>query len=236
MSSEVPELSLGSPAEHASPSPSTPQREHHAHEESKSQKGSHYTEGISNFLPTTWRISQFANNRTPRPDDRIVYIDGSFDLFHVGHIETLKKARELGTFLYVGIHDDNTVNKHRGRNYPIMNLHERVLNVLSSRYVDEVIIGAPWVVTDDMLNSLNIAVVASGSNTKLDRELEVGPDPYAAAKLRGIYVQVETTVPLTTPDVVERIIGNRIKYERRNASREKKELDYIKNRQYVAEI
>lgn len=83
----------------------------------------HYSSGISNFLPTTWRITQFSNHKTPSATDKIVYIDGAFDLFHVGHIETLKKAKDLGTFLYVGIHDDATVNLHKGRNYPIMNLH-----------------------------------------------------------------------------------------------------------------
>jgi cytidyltransferase-like protein len=58
--------------------------------------------------------------------------------FHAGDIETLKRARALGHFLYVGIHDDQAVNRYSGVNYPIMNLHERVLSVLSSRYVDEV--------------------------------------------------------------------------------------------------
>lgn len=104
----------------------------------------------------------------PKADDRIVYIDGAFDLFHVGHVETLRRAKEKGTFLYVGIHDDKTVNIHKGRNYPIMNLHERVMNVLSCKYVDEVVIGAPWEVTRDLLNVLNVHVVVSGSNTKMD--------------------------------------------------------------------
>lgn len=113
----------------------------------------HYNAGVSSLLPTTWRIAQFSNNRPPLPEDKIVYIDGAFDLFHVGHIETLKKAKSLGTFLYVGVHDDRTVNKHRGRNYPIMNLHERVMNVLSRKYVDEVVIGAPWEVNKDLIKS-----------------------------------------------------------------------------------
>jgi len=95
-------------------------------------------------------------------------VDGAFDLFHVGHVETLKKARELGTFMYVGIHDDKTVNMYRGRNYPIMNLHERVMNVLSCKYVDDVVIGAPWDVSGDLIKVLNIHVVVSGSNTKMD--------------------------------------------------------------------
>ncbi|QHO49817.1 Ethanolamine-phosphate cytidylyltransferase [Arachis hypogaea] len=45
----------------------------------------------------------------PGPDARIVYIDGAFDLFHAGHVEILKKARQLGDFLLVGIHSDETV-------------------------------------------------------------------------------------------------------------------------------
>ncbi|KAK9196354.1 hypothetical protein WN943_004482 [Citrus x changshan-huyou] len=39
----------------------------------------------------------------------------------------------------------------RGAHRPIMNLHERSLSVLACRYVDEVIIGAPWEVSKDML-------------------------------------------------------------------------------------
>jgi ethanolamine-phosphate cytidylyltransferase len=38
--------------------------------------------------------------------------------------------------LIVGIHDDQTVNFHKGSNFPIMNLHERVLCVLSCKVSD----------------------------------------------------------------------------------------------------
>ncbi len=44
-----------------------------------------------------------------------------------------------------------THSGHRGANHPIMHLHERSLSVLACRYVDEVIIGAPWEVTKDMV-------------------------------------------------------------------------------------
>lgn len=40
----------------------------------------------------------------------------------------------------------------RGAHRPIMNLHERSLSVLACRYVDEVIIGAPWEVSKDMVS------------------------------------------------------------------------------------
>lgn len=77
----------------------------------------------------------------------MVYVDGSFDLFHIGHIRTLQKAREYGNYLIVGIYEDTVINTIKGKNYPIMNLNERVLGVLSCRYVDEVIMGVPYKVT-----------------------------------------------------------------------------------------
>jgi ethanolamine-phosphate cytidylyltransferase len=63
----------------------------------------------------------------------VIYVDGGFDLFHVGHVEFLRKAKEMGTFLIVGIHDDMTVNSIKGSNYPIMTLNERALEVMSCR-------------------------------------------------------------------------------------------------------
>jgi hypothetical protein len=52
---------------------------------------------------------------------------------------------------------------HRGAHHPIMHLHERSLSVLACRYVDEVIIGAPWEVTKDMITTFNISLVVHGT-------------------------------------------------------------------------
>ena len=61
---------------------------------------------VSHFLPTSKRIVQFSEGREPNPGDKVVYVDGTFDLFHVGHIEFLKRAKALGDYLLVGVHDD----------------------------------------------------------------------------------------------------------------------------------
>ena len=63
----------------------------------------------------------------------VVYIDGAFDVFHPGHIFALREAKALGTFLIVGVFDDDAVNSYKGLNFPLNTLHERVLNVLSCR-------------------------------------------------------------------------------------------------------
>lgn len=191
---------------------------------------------VSTFLPTTRRIIQFAGApRAPAPGDRVVYCDGTFDMFHAGHIQTLRAAREQGDFLLVGIHDDATVNKHKGSNFPIMNLHERTLSVLSCRYVDEVIIGAPWCVTKDMMTTMNISLVVHG--THHDPSLATDAiDPYQVPKAMGMYKEIGSASTLTVKTIVDRIVRNREAYTKRNEKKVEKEKDYLTNyKTYVAE-
>jgi ethanolamine-phosphate cytidylyltransferase len=47
----------------------------------------------SSFLATTRRLITFSNGKEPKPNDKIVYISGSFDLLHTGHVDMLKKAK-----------------------------------------------------------------------------------------------------------------------------------------------
>eukprot|EP00126_Sphaerothecum_destruens_P015668 Sdes_comp9704_c0_seq2m1204 len=50
---------------------------------SGSDRRSPYT-GVSRFLPTSQRIVQFSEGKSPKSSDKIVYAAGAFDLFHVG--------------------------------------------------------------------------------------------------------------------------------------------------------
>lgn len=95
-------------------------------------KGSPWT-GSSQFLPTTQKLRQFSDGISPKPGQKIVYVAGAFDLFHIGHLDFLEKAKSYGDFLIVGLHTDPVVNGYKGKNYPIMNLHERVLSVLACK-------------------------------------------------------------------------------------------------------
>ncbi|KAI7888045.1 uncharacterized protein EV154DRAFT_519064, partial [Mucor mucedo] len=177
---------------------------------------------VSHFLPTSRRIVQFSEGREPKPSDKVVYVDGTFDLFHVGHIEFLKRAKALGDFLIVGVHDDQTVNAIKGSNYPLMNLHERALSVLACRYVDEVVIGAPYSVTEELLSGeYKVAVVAHG-NSHLEKDQD-GKDPYALPKKLGIYTEIDTpNSTITTEGIINRIIENRKTFEERQKRKTQK--------------
>ena len=118
------------------------------------------------LLASTRRIREFSSAKQPSPQDCVVYACGSFDMFHVGHAEFLKDARELGSFLLVGIHDDVSISRSKGQNLPVMNLNERVLNMCACKWVDEVIIGAPMSVTEDLVKTWDINVVAKGTGHK----------------------------------------------------------------------
>jgi ethanolamine-phosphate cytidylyltransferase len=179
---------------------------------------------VSNFFATANKIVQFSSGKEPKLNDKIVYIDGAFDLFHVGHVDILKAAKEQGDYLVVGLLDDETVNRYLGGNLPIMNLHERALSVLSCRYVDEVVIGAPLDITKEMIDSLRINVVVAGKQPHsygLDRV--EGYVPYKVPKELGVFCTLESGSTLTTTQVIKRIIANHAQYEARNKQKEEKE-------------
>ncbi|XP_044500874.1 ethanolamine-phosphate cytidylyltransferase-like [Mangifera indica] len=189
---------------------------------------------ISQFLPTSRRIVQFSNCKGPGPNARVVYIDGAFDLFHAGHVEILKKARQLGDFLLVGVHTDLVVSEHRGNHHPIMQLHERSLSVLACRYVDEVIIGAPWEVTKDMITTFNISLVVHGTIAETNSSLPDETDPYMVPKSMGIFQLLESPKSITTTSVAQRIVANHDTYVKRNAKKAASEQKYYEEKKFIS--
>ncbi|PWA82554.1 ethanolamine-phosphate cytidylyltransferase [Artemisia annua] len=188
----------------------------------------------SKFLPTSRRIVQFANGKGAGPNARVVYIDGGFDLFHAGHVEILKNARQLGDFLLVGIYTDQTVSQQRGTHFPLMHLHERSLSVLACRYVDEVIIGAPCEISKDMITTFNISVVVHGTVSESNSSIEGMVDPYKIPKSMDIFRTLESPKDITTTSVAQRIKANHEIYQKRNAKKEASEKKFYEERKYIS--
>lgn len=68
---------------------------------------------------------------------RRVITFGTFDLFHVGHLNILRRARELGDELVVGVSTDELNFRKKGRR-PVFDQEQRATIVASIRYVDHV--------------------------------------------------------------------------------------------------
>lgn len=76
-----------------------------------------------------------ANRLNLNPQLKIGYLSGTFDLFHVGHLNLLKKAKQYCDYLIVGVHQDGS---HKGKT-TFISFDERVQILESIRYVDKVI-------------------------------------------------------------------------------------------------
>lgn len=68
--------------------------------------------GGSQFLQTTQKIFEFSDGTPAKPTDKVVYVSGAFDLFHVGHLDFLEQAKKLGDYLIVGLHPSKNFLPH----------------------------------------------------------------------------------------------------------------------------
>lgn len=62
---------------------------------------------------------------------------GTFDVFHVGHLRILERAREYGDHLAVGVSTDS-MNYSKKKRYPVYDQHERLQIIQALRCVDKV--------------------------------------------------------------------------------------------------
>jgi len=179
----------------------------------------------------------------PKPGQRVVYVDGGFDLFSSGHIEFLRQViiaeEELGrqegwyskqavqertgkgsdygpAFVVAGVHDDEVINSWKGVNYPIMNIYERGLCVLQCKYVNAVIFGAPFTADGTYLRSLPWGTpdaVYHGPTSFMPSKF----DPYSEAKGMGIYKEIgnHDFANVNAGQIVQRIMKSRDMYEER---------------------
>jgi len=64
---------------------------------------------------------------------------GTFDVFHIGHVNILERARALGEELFVGVSSDE-LNFNKKNRYPVYSQDQRIKIVSSMKFVDEVFI------------------------------------------------------------------------------------------------
>jgi glycerol-3-phosphate cytidylyltransferase len=91
-----------------------------------------------------------------------VLVPGVFDVFHIGHLNYLKRAAEAGDYLIVAIQEDRAVEKAKGTAM-VTPLPERVALIEELRFVDDVVSYID-VFQGELLASLKIDVFACGED------------------------------------------------------------------------
>ena len=70
----------------------------------------------------------------------LIFVNGTFDILHPGHIELLNYAKSLGNHLMIGIDSDERVTQLKGPERPINNQRYRAFMLKNLKAVDEVVI------------------------------------------------------------------------------------------------
>ena len=71
---------------------------------------------------------------------RVVFTNGCFDLLHLGHVDYLEKARQLGDKLIVGLNTDASVSRLKGPNRPLQDEMSRARIMASLLFIDVVVL------------------------------------------------------------------------------------------------
>ncbi len=69
---------------------------------------------------------------------KVGYTTGVFDMFHIGHLNILRRAKELCDYLIVGVSTDEVVKEYKNKQ-PMIPFEQRCEIVKAIRYVDEVV-------------------------------------------------------------------------------------------------
>jgi cytidyltransferase-like protein len=128
-----------------------------------------------------------------------IYASMVGDLFHYGHVEFLKQARALGTYLIVGMISDDVATTYKRQ--PILLQEERIKVMYGCKYIDEIIPNAPLTITQDFITQHAIDFVVHGDDFKKEQLFTYFSDAIAMNIMRVTsYIQ-----GISTTQIIERI-------------------------------
>jgi cytidyltransferase-like protein len=146
-----------------------------------------------------------------------IYTDGVFDLFHYGHSNVFNqiKLKYPECHLIVGVNSDEDTLKYKGP--VVLTYEERVKNISSCKYIDEILSDVPWVITEEFMNKNNIDYIARESAPYVSKDTD---DIYAIPKKLNKFLPIVTyTSEISTSEIINRILKNYDLYYERNKNR-----------------
>ncbi|MCI8362388.1 MAG: D-glycero-beta-D-manno-heptose-7-phosphate kinase [Clostridia bacterium] len=92
---------------------------------------------LKNKIVTADKLVEILENKQNK---KVVFTNGCFDIFHVGHSRYLRETSKLGDILVVGLNSDSSVKRLKGEKRPIVTQNERAELLASLEFVSYVVI------------------------------------------------------------------------------------------------
>jgi D-glycero-beta-D-manno-heptose 1-phosphate adenylyltransferase len=134
-------------------------------------------------------------------EKKIVFTNGCFDLLHLGHVEYLAKAADLGGAMIVGLNSDISVRKIKGQHRPINDEHARAMVLASLSFVNAVVLfneETPY----ELIKIVRPDILIKGKDYRV--EDIVGHDIVQSSG--GEIITIDLTEGYSTTDIEQRIL------------------------------
>ena len=116
---------------------------------------------------------------------------GTFDLFHIGHLNLLRRAKALGDHLIVGVSTDD-LNYSKKRQYPVFREYDRIRIVQAIRYVDEAFFEESLELKPDYIKKFSADILVMGNDWE-------GKFDFCTSICKVVYL--ERTEGISTTDI-----------------------------------
>ena len=141
---------------------------------------------------------------------RIIWTNGCFDLLHPGHMHSLKKAKEQGDILIIGLDSDDSIKKLKGPSRPIIPERHRILSLEALEFVDHVIV-FNFGEAKDILQTIKPHVYVKSGNYTIDTINQ--PERRVIESYGGEIYLPEGLHGFSTTDIIKRMKSDSIDME-----------------------
>ena len=130
-----------------------------------------------------------------------VYLDGVFDLFHRGHLESIKKCMEFGDEVIIGVVSDKDALSYK--RLPVINENDRVEIIKNLKIVSHVIFPCPLVINKDFIIKNKIDIVVHGFLD--DKDYEKQKSFFRIPIEMGVFKRIEYYNKISTTEIIKKI-------------------------------
>ncbi len=133
----------------------------------------------------------------------ILYLDMVADLLHYGHINFIKciytNYKLNNDKIYVGIHNDETVESYKRK--PILTMEERIKVLEGCKYIDMIIPNAPLKITEEYIKLHNINKIFIPNNRTVEDNILMLSNVNTLVDI----ITIEYTNKISTTEIINRI-------------------------------